>query len=60
MSEDMIFGFDQIIAYVSKYMTLKIGDFIFTGTPSGVGPVVAGDELEGRLSDRKMFEVRIR
>jgi 2-keto-4-pentenoate hydratase/2-oxohepta-3-ene-1,7-dioic acid hydratase in catechol pathway len=59
-SEDMIFGFDQIISYVSKYMTLKIGDFIFTGTPSGVGPVVAGDELEGRLSDRKMFEVRIR
>jgi 2-keto-4-pentenoate hydratase/2-oxohepta-3-ene-1,7-dioic acid hydratase in catechol pathway len=59
-SADMIFSFDQIISYVSKYMTLKIGDFIFTGTPSGVGPVVAGDELEGRLSDRKMFEVRIR
>jgi 2-keto-4-pentenoate hydratase/2-oxohepta-3-ene-1,7-dioic acid hydratase in catechol pathway len=59
-SADMIFGFDQIISYVSKYMTLKIGDFIFTGTPSGVGHVVAGDELEGRLSERKMFEVRIR
>jgi 2-keto-4-pentenoate hydratase/2-oxohepta-3-ene-1,7-dioic acid hydratase in catechol pathway len=59
-SEDMIFGFDQIISYVSKYMTLKIGDFIFTGTPSGVGPVQVGDELEGRISEQNMFTVRIR
>jgi 2-keto-4-pentenoate hydratase/2-oxohepta-3-ene-1,7-dioic acid hydratase in catechol pathway len=41
-------------------MTLKIGDFIFTGTPSGVGPVQVGDELEGRISEQNMFTVRIR
>lgn len=59
-SADMIFDFDSIIEYVSKFMTLKIGDFIFTGTPSGVGPVKIGDELEGFLGDKSMFRVRIK
>ena len=59
-SADMIFDFDSIIEYVSKFMTLKIGDFIFTGTPSGVGPVKIGDELEGFLGDKSMFRVKIK
>lgn len=48
-SKDMIFTIDKIIAYVSQFMTLKIGDIIFTGTPAGVGSVNIGDKLEGFL-----------
>ncbi|MFZ4785290.1 MAG: fumarylacetoacetate hydrolase family protein [Flavobacteriales bacterium] len=59
-SSDMIFSFDQVIAHVSKYMTLKIGDLIYTGTPSGVGPVQIGDVLEGFLEEKKMFRVVIK
>ena len=59
-SNDMLFDIDQLIAYVSKFMTLKLGDVIFTGTPSGVGPVKPGDNLEGFLEDRSMFRVPIR
>jgi acylpyruvate hydrolase len=59
-SIDMIFSFDQVIAHVSKYMTLKIGDLIYTGTPSGVGPVQIGDVLEGYLEEKKMFRVVIK
>lgn len=59
-SESMIFSFDQIIAYASKFMTLKIGDLIFTGTPSGVGPVSIGDVLEGFIGERKFFSVKIK
>ena len=59
-SSDMIFDFDAIIAYVSQYMTLKIGDLIFTGTPSGVGKVSAGDELTGFIGDRSMFQVKVK
>ena len=58
--KEMIFNVDQIIHYVSKYMTLKIGDLIFTGTPSGVGPVSIGDKLEGYINDKKMFSLNIR
>lgn len=57
---NMLFHIDQIIAHVSKYMTLKIGDLIFTGTPAGVGPVQIGDTLEGFLENRSMFKVNIR
>ena len=56
----MIFSIDQIIAYVSKYMTLKIGDFIFTGTPSGVGAVKSGDLLEGFIGDKQMYRVKVK
>ena len=49
----MIFSIDEIISYVSKFMTLKIGDLIFSGTPSGVGPVKIGDELKGLLKIKK-------
>ncbi|MFM7729439.1 MAG: fumarylacetoacetate hydrolase family protein, partial [Flavobacteriales bacterium] len=59
-SGDMIHNMDAIIAYVSQFMTLKIGDYIFTGTPSGVGPVTAGDQLEGLIQDRSMFRVSVR
>lgn len=59
-SGDMIFSFDEIIAHVSRYMTLKIGDLIYTGTPAGVGPVSVNDVLEGYLEDRKMFRVNIK
>lgn len=52
----MIFGFDELISHVSKYVTLKIGDLIYTGTPAGVGPVKIGDRLEGYLEDKKMFD----
>jgi acylpyruvate hydrolase len=59
-SGDMIFTIDHIIEYVSKYMMLKIGDLIYTGTPSGVGPIAVGDELEGRIGDKVMFKTKIR
>ena len=59
-SELMIFQFDDIIAHVSKYFTLKIGDLIFTGTPSGVGPVQIGDRLEGYLEGVKKFDFWIK
>ncbi len=52
----MLFSFDQIIANVSKYVTLKIGDLIYTGTPAGVGPVIDGDVLEGYLADNKLLD----
>jgi 2-keto-4-pentenoate hydratase/2-oxohepta-3-ene-1,7-dioic acid hydratase in catechol pathway len=59
-SRDMIFSIDAIIAYVSQFMTLKIGDLIFTGTPAGVGPVQIGDVLKGYLGEQEMFQVKIK
>jgi 2-keto-4-pentenoate hydratase/2-oxohepta-3-ene-1,7-dioic acid hydratase in catechol pathway len=59
-SVDMIFSFDQIIAYVSKFVTLKQGDYIFTGTPAGVGHVKIGDRLEAFIGDKKMLLCNIR
>ena len=56
----MIFNIDQIISYISNYMTLKTGDLIFTGTPSGVGPIKIGDNLEGFINDKSMFKVNIK
>ena len=55
-SKDMIFSFDKIIAYVSRFMTLKTGDLIFTGTPAGVGPVQINDHLECYLKDQKIMD----
>ncbi len=57
---DMLFSVDQIIAYVSRFFTLKIGDLIYTGTPVGVGPVSIGDHLEGYLGERKLLDFHIR
>ena len=56
----MIFGFDELISHVSKYVTLKIGDLIYTGTPAGVGPVKIGDRLEGYLEGKKMFDFMVK
>jgi 2-keto-4-pentenoate hydratase/2-oxohepta-3-ene-1,7-dioic acid hydratase in catechol pathway len=56
----MIFGFEELVAEISKYVTLKIGDLIYTGTPANVGPVKIGDHLEGYLEDKKMFDFMIK
>ena len=53
---DMVFGIDEIVAYISQYFTLKTGDVIFTGTPAGVGPVHIDDHLEGYVEERKVLE----
>jgi 2-keto-4-pentenoate hydratase/2-oxohepta-3-ene-1,7-dioic acid hydratase in catechol pathway len=55
-TSDLIFGFDSIISYVSRYYTLKTGDLIFTGTPSGVGPVHKGDNLVARLGQETVLD----
>ena len=52
----MLFPFDEIICYISKFITLKQGDIIFTGTPKGVGPIQVGDRLEGFIEERKMLD----
>ena len=59
-SGDMIFSFQKIIAYVSQFMTLKTGDLIFTGTPSGVGPVKIGDKLEAFLEGKSLLSCSIK
>ena len=56
----MLWKIDEIIEYVSKYFTLKIGDIIFTGTPSGVSKVVANDKLLGFIEDRQMFSIKVK
>jgi 2-keto-4-pentenoate hydratase/2-oxohepta-3-ene-1,7-dioic acid hydratase in catechol pathway len=56
----MLFSFGYIIAFVSKYITLKKGDLIFTGTPAGVGKVNIGDRLEGFLEDEKMLDFYVK
>tara|TARA_Y100001954_G_C15685572_1_gene540041 strand:- start:25 stop:642 length:618 start_codon:yes stop_codon:yes gene_type:complete len=59
-SSEMIFSVDDLIVYLSKYMTLKTGDLIYTGTPAGVGTVKNGDLLTGTLEGNHMFDVRVR
>lgn len=59
-SSEMIFNFDSIIAYVSRFVTLKMGDMVFTGTPAGVGPVTVGDKLEGFINGKKLLLCNIR
>jgi acylpyruvate hydrolase len=56
----MLHPFARIISFVSQYITLKMGDLIFTGTPSGVGPVKAGDQLQGFLEGEKILDVAVR
>ena len=59
-SELMLFSIDTIISHISDYFTLETGDLIYTGTPEGVGPVAAGDKLEGFLEDQKMFNFEVK
>ena len=56
----MIYNIDFLIAHISKYILLKKGDLIFTGTPKGVGPIAIGDVLEGYIGNDKMLEVEIK
>jgi 2-keto-4-pentenoate hydratase/2-oxohepta-3-ene-1,7-dioic acid hydratase in catechol pathway len=59
-SREMIYTVDRIIAYISRFFTLKIGDLIFTGTPAGVGPVKINDHLQGYLKERKLLDFRVK
>ena len=56
----MLWKIDELIEYVSKYFTLKIGDIIFTGTPAGVGKVMANDKLIGYIGDKQMFSITVK
>lgn len=59
-TQEMIFSFEQIIAYVSRFITLKTGDLIFTGTPAGVGPVNINDRLEAYLEGEKLMDFPVK
>lgn len=56
----MLWKIDEIIEYVSKYFTLKIGDIVFTGTPKGVGPVKIDDELTGFIENEQIFSIKVK
>lgn len=56
----MLFTFEEIISYISKFIMLKKGDIIFTGTPKGVGPIAIGNVLEAYIEDQKMLKVEIK
>ena len=57
---DMLFRVDDIIAYVSRFMTLKMGDLLYTGTPAGVGPVSIGQHLQGYIGERRLLDFYVR
>ena len=59
-SSDLIYSFDKIIAYISRFFTLRIGDLVFTGTPAGIGGVSINDHLEGYIENNKLFDFRIK
>lgn len=59
-SKDMIFSIDEIISYVSQFITLKIGDIIFTGTPEGVGKVAIEDRLQAYIGEEKFLDFKIK
>lgn len=59
-TRDLLFKFDTVIEYVSRFITLKMGDLIFTGTPVGVGPVSIGDKLEGYIGNEKLLECNVK
>ena len=59
-TKETLFTVDQIVAYVSRFFTLKIGDLIYTGTPCGVGPVKIDDHLQGYLGDEKLLDFHIK
>jgi 2-keto-4-pentenoate hydratase/2-oxohepta-3-ene-1,7-dioic acid hydratase in catechol pathway len=59
-TKDMIFSIDELIAYVSKFITLKTGDLLFTGTPAGVGALNIGDKLEASMNGNKLFEFSVK
>ena len=59
-SNMMINSFDKIVAYISNYFSVNIGDLVFTGTPAGVGECVVGDELEGFIEDDSLFTIEVK
>jgi len=59
-SKDMLFSFDKIIAHISQYFSLNIGDLVFTGTPAGVGECVVGDQLKGYIEEQEMFDLEVK
>jgi 2-keto-4-pentenoate hydratase/2-oxohepta-3-ene-1,7-dioic acid hydratase in catechol pathway len=59
-TKDLLFSFDQLIAHISQYFTLKTGDLIYTGTPEGVGPVKPGDRLEAYIGDEKLLDFEVK
>lgn len=59
-SRDMIFSIDKLISYVSKFMTLKTGDYLFTGTPVGIGPVAINDKLEAFLGEQSLLKCTVK
>jgi len=59
-SRDMIFSFDKLISYLSKFVSLKMGDMIFTGTPAGVGALQIGDELEAFIGEKSMLKMKVK
>ena len=59
-TQDMIYSVDKIISYISSFFTVKIGDLIFTGTPSGIGPVAINDHLQGYIEDRKLLDFKVK
>jgi len=59
-TREMLFTVDQIIAYASRFFTLKMGDLIFTGTPQGVGPVKIDDHLQGYIAEQKLLDFYVR
>ncbi|MBA2611255.1 MAG: fumarylacetoacetate hydrolase family protein [Bacteroidetes bacterium] len=59
-SKDLIFSFDKVIAYVSKFVSLKVGDLIYTGTPEGVAGVKIGDVLEGSINNKPFLKLNIK
>ena len=56
----MIHTIDHIIAYASKFFTLKTGDLLFTGTPDGIGEVKEGDKIEAYIGDKKLLDLKIK
>jgi 2-keto-4-pentenoate hydratase/2-oxohepta-3-ene-1,7-dioic acid hydratase in catechol pathway len=59
-TQDLIFSFEDLICYISRFFKLQMGDYIFTGTPAGVGPVAIGDVLTGSINDHEMLRCEIR
>jgi acylpyruvate hydrolase len=59
-TKDLLFSFDKVIAYVSKFVTLKVGDLIYTGTPEGVGAVAIGDKLQGFIKNDLFLEFEVK
>jgi 2-keto-4-pentenoate hydratase/2-oxohepta-3-ene-1,7-dioic acid hydratase in catechol pathway len=59
-SAAMMFHFDEIVAYISNYFSINIGDLIFTGTPAGVDECVVGDILEGYMEGERLFDMEVK